>query len=39
VETRRIVDEAGWLALADLNAVVYGVSPDWARTVILSDSL
>ena len=39
VETRRIDDEAGRLALADLNAAAYGVSPDWARVVILSDSL
>jgi GNAT superfamily N-acetyltransferase len=39
VETRRIVDEVGRLALADLNAVAYGVSPYWARAVTLSDSL
>ncbi|MCX5947721.1 MAG: hypothetical protein NTY67_05930 [Cyanobacteria bacterium] len=31
VETRRIDDEAGRLALADLNAAAYGASPDWAR--------
>jgi ribosomal protein S18 acetylase RimI-like enzyme len=39
VETRRIDDEAGRLALADLNAAAYCVSPDWARAVTLSDSL
>lgn len=39
VETRRIDDEAGRLALADLNAAAYGVSPDWARAIILSNSL
>ena len=39
VETRRIDDEAGRLALADLNALAYGVSPDWARWVTLCDSL
>lgn len=39
VETRRIDDEAGRLALADLNAVANGIPPEWARAVILSDSL
>ena len=39
METRRIDDEAGRLALADLNAAAYGVSPDWVRAVTLSDSL
>lgn len=38
-ETRPIVDAAGRLALADLNADAYGVPSDWAREIIRSDAL
>ena len=34
VETRRIDDESGRLALSDLNAVAYGLPPDWVRGVV-----
>jgi len=39
VETRRIDDEAGRIALADLNADAYHVSSDWARTAVAGKSL
>lgn len=39
VETRCIEDEAGRLALADLNASAYSVSPDWVRMVTSSETL
>jgi hypothetical protein len=34
VETRRIDDESGRLALSDLNAVAYDLPPDWVRGVV-----
>lgn len=39
VETRRIEDEAGRLALADLNAVAYDTSSDWVRMAVAGESL
>jgi hypothetical protein len=39
VETRRIEDEAGRLALADLNATAYDVSSDWIRKAVGGESL
>jgi ribosomal protein S18 acetylase RimI-like enzyme len=39
VETRRIDDESGRLALSDLNAVTYDLPTDWVRGVAASPSL
>lgn len=39
VETRRIDDEASRRALADLNATVYELSPDWVRAAVESPRL
>jgi hypothetical protein len=39
VETRRIDDERGRLALADLNAAVYDVSSEWVRGAVSGESL
>jgi GNAT superfamily N-acetyltransferase len=39
VQTRRIEDRAGRLALSDLNADAYGVPRDWLRDLGLSDTL
>ena len=39
VETRRIDDERGRLALADLNAAVYAISSAWVRGAVAGESL
>jgi len=39
VETRRIDDESGRLALADINAVAYGISTDWVRGAVTGEAL
>ena len=39
VETRRIDDERGRLALSDLNAVAYDISSDWVRGAVAGKSL
>jgi GNAT superfamily N-acetyltransferase len=39
VETRRIDDESGRLALADLNAVAYDVASDWVRDAVVGELL
>lgn len=39
VETCRIDDEQGRLALADLNAAAYDVSSDWVRGAVAGESL
>jgi len=39
VETRRIDDESGRLALADLNAAVYAISSAWVRGAVAGASL
>jgi len=39
VETRRIEDEVGRLALADLNAIAYDVSADWVRAAAAGESI
>lgn len=39
LETRRIDDESGRLALSDLNAVTYDLPTDWVRGVAASPSL
>jgi GNAT superfamily N-acetyltransferase len=39
VETRRIDDERGRLALADLNAAAYEVSSEWVRGAVAGESL
>jgi len=39
VETRRIDDESGRLALSDLNAVTYDLPPDWVRGVVAGASI
>ena len=39
VETRRIDDESGRLALADLNAAAYAVSSAWVRRAVAGASL
>ena len=39
VETRRIDDERGRLALADLNAATYAISSAWVRGAVAGESL
>lgn len=39
VETRRIDDESGQVALADLNAVAYDISSDWVRDAVVGEPL
>ena len=39
VETRRIDDEKGRLALADLNAAVYDLPSEWVRGAVAGESL
>jgi ribosomal protein S18 acetylase RimI-like enzyme len=39
LETRRIDDESGRLALSDLNAVTYDLPPDWVRGVVAGASI
>ncbi len=39
VETRRIDDEASQRELADLNAGVYNVTPEWVRTAVVLEAL
>jgi hypothetical protein len=39
VDTRRIDDETGRLALADLNAAAYDVSSEWVRGAVVGESL
>ena len=39
VDTRRIDDEQGRLALADLNAAVYDVSSAWVRRAVAGEAL
>jgi hypothetical protein len=39
VETRRIDDERGRLALADLNAATYAISSEWVREAVAGESL
>jgi GNAT superfamily N-acetyltransferase len=39
VETRRIDDERGRLALADLNAAVYALSSEWVRGAVAGEAL
>jgi len=39
VETRRIDDERGRLALADLNAATYAISSEWVRGAVAGESL
>jgi GNAT superfamily N-acetyltransferase len=39
VELRRIADETGRWALADLNADAYHITPDWVRGAVTSESL
>ena len=39
METRRIDDEQGRLALADLNAAAYDVSSNWVRGAVAGEAL
>jgi GNAT superfamily N-acetyltransferase len=39
VDTRRIHDEQGRLALADLNAAAYDISSEWVRGAVAGESL
>src|SRR5262244_2314204 len=39
VDTRRIDDERGRLALADLNAATYAISSEWVREAVAGESL
>src|SRR5215467_1902659 len=39
VDTRRIADERGRLALADLNAATYAISSEWVREAVAGESL
>jgi hypothetical protein len=39
VETRRIVDEAGRMALSELNSIAYEISTDWVYRAVKSEEL